>query len=585
MSIRINTNIDSIIAQNRLEKNSFNLSKTLERLSTGLRINKSADDPAGMAVAKKMESISRSTVKALDNIQYGMNYIETAEGGLQEICNLLQRIRELVIKAANDSNTKSDREKIQEEIDQLYYEIEQIPIKTEFNGIQPLQIPPERLKQLTEIPGPVDICFIIDGGGSISPYVMNIQANLTNFINSLTGRNVAPNFSIVLSAYGGPNMWKDNTDATGLALNTTSDQATVLALLGSGLLNTWGTSQDTYSSLIETTFADGMYPGGPPGPLEPDNPTRTMLEGKPVPYFQILVTDHGPEQQVGMFTGYMAPDDPARELAVANFLTTQDVVTYVICETTSFNRYDDITTATMGGLFDVNSMTFGQELLMIADAIASISLAREGKMVNDIEAKKIQIGPTEGDYIGIDQPHINNFFLGITGIDVSKYDKNQTYYKITDDNLEELKRYFSSNIITQLSTLKGVQYSSKLEFETALDSLFPPGTLTQGDKELIEVFTQASPFDRYIDKIDNALETISEIRTNFGAKYNRLVSRMNSLNVSYENLESSKSRIENTDFAIETTNLVKNQILVQAGVAILTQANINPQSVLNLLNP
>lgn len=133
MSLSIHTNIDSLIVQRNYCNIQNNLRKTLERLSSGLKINKSADDPAGMAISEKLRTQIRGIKQAYDNCQDGINLIQTTESALQIDLSILHRIRELSIQASNDSNTQSDRAKIQEEINQLRTEITKIALNTEFN--------------------------------------------------------------------------------------------------------------------------------------------------------------------------------------------------------------------------------------------------------------------------------------------------------------------------------------------------------------------------------------------------------------------------------------------------------------------
>ena len=133
MGLRINTNIMSLNAQRNLGINNLSLQKTFERLSSGLRINRAADDAAGLAISEKLRSQIRGLNQALANTQDGINLIQTTEGALEETTTLLQRMRELSVQAANDTNTNSDRQKIQEEIMQLREELTKIANLTEFN--------------------------------------------------------------------------------------------------------------------------------------------------------------------------------------------------------------------------------------------------------------------------------------------------------------------------------------------------------------------------------------------------------------------------------------------------------------------
>jgi flagellin len=134
MAIRINTNISAINSQRQLGAANSLLSKSLERLSSGKRINRAADDAAGLAIAETLRAQIGGATAATANAQDSINLIQTAEGGLEETTNILQRMRELAVQASNDTYTQGDRAKIQEEVSQLRDELTRIGNTTQFNG-------------------------------------------------------------------------------------------------------------------------------------------------------------------------------------------------------------------------------------------------------------------------------------------------------------------------------------------------------------------------------------------------------------------------------------------------------------------
>lgn len=131
--MKVNSNIQAMIASNVLRNNETRQSDSTERLSSGYRLNHAKDNPAGMAISNKMRAQIASLNKANQNASNGVNVIETAEGALSEIQDMIQRMSELSVKAANGTNTSEDREAIQTEIDQLTKEIERIARDTEYN--------------------------------------------------------------------------------------------------------------------------------------------------------------------------------------------------------------------------------------------------------------------------------------------------------------------------------------------------------------------------------------------------------------------------------------------------------------------
>src|SRR6056297_1695425 len=131
--MRINTNIAALNSYNQLKDTQNNLSQSLERLSSGKRINSASDDAAGLAISEKMNAQVRGLGQAQRNAQDGISMIQTAEGALKETHSILQRMRELAVQSSNDTLTNSDRQNIQDEIDQLSEEISRIADNTEFN--------------------------------------------------------------------------------------------------------------------------------------------------------------------------------------------------------------------------------------------------------------------------------------------------------------------------------------------------------------------------------------------------------------------------------------------------------------------
>src|SRR6056297_3570099 len=130
----INTNVASLNAQRNLSESSGSLATSLQRLSSGLRINSAKDDAAGLAISERMTSQIRGLNQAARNANDGISLAQTAEGALQESTNILQRMRELSVQSANDTNSASDRASLNDELTQLQQELDRIAQTTEFNG-------------------------------------------------------------------------------------------------------------------------------------------------------------------------------------------------------------------------------------------------------------------------------------------------------------------------------------------------------------------------------------------------------------------------------------------------------------------
>jgi flagellin len=134
----INTNVKSIVAQNALSVNNRSMSKTMEQLSTGKRINTAADDAAGLAISSRMTSQIRALDQSVRNANDGISMLQTTEGATKEITNMLQRMRELAVQSANDSYGAEDRTAIQQEVDELALEVSRIADNTQWNGMSVL---------------------------------------------------------------------------------------------------------------------------------------------------------------------------------------------------------------------------------------------------------------------------------------------------------------------------------------------------------------------------------------------------------------------------------------------------------------
>jgi flagellin len=138
MGLRIQNNVEALGAHRALLESNDKLAKSMERLSSGYRVNRAADDAAGLAISERMRSQIRGVAQATRNAQDGISLVQTAEGSLDEVHSMLQRIRELAVQYKNGSLSNNDRAALQSEVNQLASEIERIGSSAEFNGIKVL---------------------------------------------------------------------------------------------------------------------------------------------------------------------------------------------------------------------------------------------------------------------------------------------------------------------------------------------------------------------------------------------------------------------------------------------------------------
>jgi flagellin len=136
MSLRVNTNIEAFNAHRNLQSTQMQLSKSMQKLSSGLRINSAADDAAGLAISEKMRSQINGTAQAQRNAMDGISLVQTAEGAYNEMHSILQRVRELAVQAQNGTLTSADSTAIDQEVGQLTAELTRIAGNTQFNGLQ-----------------------------------------------------------------------------------------------------------------------------------------------------------------------------------------------------------------------------------------------------------------------------------------------------------------------------------------------------------------------------------------------------------------------------------------------------------------
>lgn len=188
--MRINTNVNAMIATNQMSKNTALSGASMEKLSTGLRITKAADDATGLAISEKMRSQIRGMEQAERNVQDGISMVQTAEGAMEEIGNITQRMRELTVQSSNETNTVDERTKIAEELKQLHSEIDRIAESTQFNGKNLLANKVEGAATLNgsgldgEIGGLANFDKIVDAKGEITPLSKLIEGGTIELTNT-----------------------------------------------------------------------------------------------------------------------------------------------------------------------------------------------------------------------------------------------------------------------------------------------------------------------------------------------------------------------------------------------------------------
>lgn len=459
--MRINNNIAALNAWRGLTSTDGALSKSLEKLSSGLRINRAGDDAAGLAISEKMRAQIKGLNMASKNAQDGISLIQTAEGALNETHSILQRMRELAVQSNNGTNSDSDRAELQKEVSQLISEIDRVSTDTEFNTKK-----------------------ILNGDMGIK---INSTAN-TAELKSLTttGSDMADGaYTIAMTAAG--------TDT--------------IAMGGNSIASTGVVGDYTLTAGAEIDY--GTYT------LKAVNKTAT----------DVRLELYGPD---------------------GSLVKAQDGVA-LDADLTNFGGFDlDFNTAH-------NIDAEGTLQLTVSNITANITVTKPDTSTSTTGVIATGLAATKGK-------------ISIGGFEF----KLQTNHGATA----------TTNTLTLTNSAVAFQIGAN-ESQTTKLSINSMGAADLGVNS-IDVSTSTGA-EAAIDTISNALDTVSSERAKLGAMQNRLEHTINNLGTASENLTAAESRIRDVDMAAEMMEFTKKNILAQAGTAMLAQANMRPQSVLQLL--
>jgi flagellin len=468
----INTNIASLNAQRNLNSSQSSLATSLQRLSSGLRINSAKDDAAGLAISERMSAQVRGLNQAVRNANDGISLTQVAEGAMQETTNILQRMRELSIQSANSTNSSSDRQALQQEVTQLQSEINRIALNTEFNGQR-----------------------ILDGSFSSASFQVGANANQT--ITFGIG-------SIKASSIGGI------ATATGTAVSGAASTDLTIAI-GAGAATSIASSAGfTGNSAQDATSAYAK---------------AAAINDAGVAGLTVSASTSG-TQTVGAIGGTAADTYNLSINGVAIF-TNQDVAT-ALTNSALRDAINGVSNQT-GVLASLN----GGDLTLTASDGRNITVTESGT----------------GFTAGTDG-------LSVTGGDFAAVLRGSLTVSATDS-----------------ITIGGTVATVGLSAAIAKDAL---------GVDTVDIGTAAGAQSAIL-RLDAALASVTSSRAGLGALQNRFMSTISNLSATSENLTAARSRIQDTDFAAETANLTRAQILQQAGTAMLAQANALPNNVLTLL--
>lgn len=462
MALGINTNVASLSAQNQLNKSQQLSNQALERLSSGLRINSAKDDAAGLAISTRFQAQISGLNVAQRNANDGISYAQTAEGALGEVTNALSRIRDLAVQSANDTNSSSDRQALDQEVEALISEVNRISSATQFNGQN-----------------------ILDGSLETLQFQVGANAGQTISVSGVDTR--------------GAQLGSETFEGPGSV-----NQTDIATLVGNGGLTVNSVSVD--------------------------------------------------------LTGVTSGDDL---LSAINAVSGASGVTAVENSTTEIN------VGTVADLAADRTLTINDEAITlvsgtddagVVDAINAVS-TRTGVTAELNSSSELVLTDETGDSIKIEVDD-NTELTGLAAAEET-YDAG-------------------FNLTTEVDGAIAVTSATPADTTAVLGAT--AGTLTTESDTLnnVDVSTRDGATSA-ISTIDQALDQVNSLRAELGAVQSRFESTISNLATTSENLSAANSRILDADFAAETAKLSKSQVLQQAGISVLAQANARPQQVLSLL--
>jgi flagellin len=610
MSTSINTNVSAIAAQSSLRKTGLSLSSSMERLSTGVRINSARDDAAGLAITTRMTANIRGLSAAIRNANDGISLTQTAEGSLSAIQDNLQRVRELAVQSANSSNSLSDRAALNAEASQLISEIDRVANNSSFNGIklldgsyqnQALQIGSgnEANDRISVSIGSAKASAL--GVGSGSSFGLTLAAGSKVKTGALSTGDLSINSTQINASVsdGVSNLFANSSGiAKAAAINSVSAQTGVTASVGS---TTWvGAAATSFTAMAAGKVSIN---GIDIGAIEAS--TNAVDRGT-----QVAAAINGKTNQ----TGVTAVSDTAgiltltatdgRNIAVQVADTaTGDHTGLIGAAIPSAVRAETLTfsaeTAGTGKVLTFGGLTFtvGSGTATLANLANAWSNLTYGMTAAQATAKMVADG--------VDTAVVGSFTAGTSilssGASSAAVISNVTNHETVTSVIPVAVTTAGTGALT--ATAGGAQTrvaSSSITLSTTGD-----GGITLGGAKGLKLTGQTQGYTASVATVgigvsnvnlstisgsqaaltvlDKAINTISDSRASMGAYQNRLTAAITNLETTSMNLQASRSRILDTDYAKETTNLAKSQIITQAATAMLAQANQSAQSVLALL--
>lgn len=628
MALTINTNIASLNAQRNLGRSQNDLTKSMERLSSGLRINSAKDDAAGLAISDRMTSQIRGLNQAARNANDGISLAQTAEGALQESTNILQRMRELAIQSANDTNSASDRVSLQAEVNQLKQEITRIAETTTFNDRNVLDGSLNNAQFQVGANANETISFSIASATAESLGDNSLQSNNPVGIEAVTTRAATTDGGNNIKAQ---ELTIDGSRSTSIVKVNNGDSARDIAETINIESQTTGVMANARTTaVLSHVMADGTVGFGLVGSnASPVAISATVTTNDLTPLVQAINNQAGTTGITASLSGdkqSITLTQPAGyDIKISDYthsaITGLDSMRVTGNEGIGTNLAETAggspTQATLSNLSEPGDVSLTLDSGGTPTAITAATITDVSDLTALVAAINAKSGNTNvtaafTDPAGVDKSKITLTSTASAAIALTAWGVSDTVTATmtvggvdggvaTPVLLDEgagtpvVAASIAASIVAGDSTVVGgeVTFSSSGNYNVTSSinntagSLFNTGLSVQNPSSLNSVETidisTVEGANEAIQIVDGALGQIDSLRGDLGAVQNRFESTISNLENVSENLSAARSRILDADIAMETSAMTKNNILQQAGVSILAQANQTPQLALQLL--
>ncbi|QUH29196.1 flagellin N-terminal helical domain-containing protein [Vallitalea guaymasensis] len=588
--MRINHNIPALRALHQLTMNNSKLDKSLERLSSGLRINHSSDDAAGLAITQKMDTQVRGLEQAKRNTMDGISLIQTAEGALNEVHSMLQRIRELSVQASNGTYDDEDRKAIQEEVGQLQKEIQRISENIEFNERKLLNGEIDR----RAFPDFDSIAKIVSLSDTVEPgdYKLNIISDATkaNITSTDTCKDITKDGIISLN---GEEVKIYSTDDADMVFSKLRGLAEKVGVNLKSIDSSGASTEFMLNDTVKLQFESKQYGSDYKLDLKGSNDVLGFLG-----LSSQTVTGKDVEASIDSDNSDFSPT--ATVSCKGNIVTVSDINGFEMKFEAVEGRVENNEAYKAGIGVSVTGVTAEQNDIYVKSFMSALG---SGKSLADAQsyAHSMSLIPSTKDMSSVNDAilakawDVADSILGSPGSDIIKSHLGKT------DN--EIINTIATGAITTKTAKKALDaYKAVLCNQTNI-SVLDAGPLDlqigANEGQFMEVripnlspkalgihtlnLSTADGAQLAIGTVDDAISQVSGIRAKLGAYQNRLEHTVNNLSVASESMTEAMSRIQDADMAFEMAQYTQRNVIAQAGTSMLAQANQRPQSILQLL--